>query len=115
MNINRIDIKILVDLYKSVDGLFPYTFFQRYEYSPVTVFNSVVKYSEYIESVDGKLYISEKGKEFIEKNRFTYNKDRFDRIPAEFKVPKLEINTPYLPNLKKVSKNILLLQDKDDG
>ena|SRR5690606_39016154 len=115
MNITRTDIKILVDLYKSVDGLIPYIFYQRYKFSPATVFKTISKFKDYIENVNDKFVLTKSGKEFIEKNRFVYDKDKFERIPEEFKVNRIGINEPYLPDITKLSKEILILQNKGDG
>jgi len=36
-------------------------------------------------------------------------------IPDEFKGNRIEINEPYLPDITKLSKEILILQNKGDG
>lgn len=107
MRITKIDIKILVDLYKSVDGLSPYTFYQRYQLSPATIFKSASKFirKEYILDEKEKFVLTLLGRKFIEKNKFKFSKNKFERIPNEFKVPKLEINEPYLPNITKLLKS----------
>ncbi|MCL5247751.1 hypothetical protein M4I21_18225 [Cellulophaga sp. 20_2_10] len=118
MKITKTDIKILVDLYKSIDGLTPYAFFQRYKYTPTTVFKSTSRFQkmEFIVSQNDKLLITEKGKEFVQQNRFIYSNNKFDRIPEEFLGNKIGINVPYIPNLSKISKEILNLQNnKGDG
>lgn len=109
MKITRIDIKILVDLYKSVDGLIPFIFYQRYKYSPATVFKTIEKHNDYIENLNDKFALTNAGKDFVEKNRFIYGVNKFERIPEDFKVSKIEINEPYLPNITKLSKEILIL------
>lgn len=117
MRITKIDIKILVDLYKSNEGLTPYIFFQRYKYAPATVFKTVSKFEkkEFITLESDKLIISEKGKSFVEQNKFIYNNDKYDRIPSEFKANRIGINVPYIPNMSKISKEILNLQNQGDG
>ncbi len=115
MKTTRIDIKILLDLFKSVDGLIPYIFYQRYKYSPATVFNTLSKFNNYIENVNDKYVLTKAGREYIEKNRFVFGNDKFERIPEEFKVKRIEINEPYLPDITKLSKEILILQHKGDG
>ncbi len=111
MRITKTEIKILVDLYMSVDGLTPYVFFQRYKYTPTTVFKSTTKFQkkEFITIENDKLIISEKGKSFVEQNRFIYSNDKFDRIPYNFLSNRIGINVPYVPNLSKISKEILNL------
>lgn len=117
MKISKTDIKILVDLYKSVNGLRPYIFYQRYKYGPATVFKTTSKFTDknFITNKEDKLIITKTGREFVEQNRFIFNKNKFERIPKEFLVPKLAINEPYLPNITKLSKEILSLQNKGDG
>ena len=63
MKITKEDIKILFDLYKSVEGLTPYIFYQRYKYGPATVFNTVLKFEnkKYIYSDEGKLILTKEG------------------------------------------------------
>ena len=114
MKITKTDIKILVDLYKSIDGLTPYIFFQRYKFSPVDVYKSSSKLENkklVSNTEDDKLIITEKGKEFIEKNKFIYGNQKYDRIPNEFKGNKIAVDATYIPNLEKISKEILTLQN----
>ncbi len=117
MKISKADIKILVDLYKSVDGLTAFMFFQRYKYGPALVFKTVEKFKKkkYIHSDDKKIYITDEGKQFVEKNRFIFSKNKFSRIPKEYLSEKIEINEPYLPNTEKISKEILILKTQGDG
>ncbi len=117
MKVTKTDIKILVDLYKSADGLGPYIFYQRYKYTPPTVFKSSTRFQkmEFIVNKDDKLFITEKGKAFVEENRFIYDNHKYDRIPKEFLGNKIGVNAPYIPNLSKISKEILNLKIKGDG
>ncbi|MFC1510218.1 hypothetical protein ACFL49_00975 [Candidatus Omnitrophota bacterium] len=111
MKISKIDIVILVDLYKSVNGLRPYVFFQRYRYGPSTVFKSILEFvkKNLVLEKDDKLIITKIGREFVEKNRFLFNKNKFDRIPEEFLVQKLAVNEPYMPSISKLSKEVFNL------
>ena len=117
MKITKSDIKILVDLYNSVDGLTPYVFYQRHKYGPETVYKAISKFigKGYILTEQDKLIITKVGREFVEQKRFNFDENKFDRIPKEFLVPKLAINEPYLPNVTKLSKKILNLQKNGDG
>lgn len=117
MKITKSDIKILVDLYNSVDGLTPYVFYKRHKYGPATVHKATSKFKDkgFIITSEDKLIITKAGREYVERNKFIFNKNKFERIPKEFLVPKLAINEPYLPNITKLSKGILNLQNKGDG
>lgn len=117
MKITKTDIRILVDLYKSIGGLGPYVFFQRYQFSPVTVFKSTERFQKkgFIINKEDRLFITEKGKVFIEDNRFIFDNDKYARIPEEFLGNKIGVNVPYIPNLSKISKEILTIDIKGDG
>lgn len=117
MRITKTDIRILVDLYKSSEGLTPYVFYKRYKYSPATVFKSTTRFQtkDFILNKDNKFLLTEKGRNFVEENRFIYQNDKFERIPKEFLGNRIEINMPYIPNLSKISKEILTLKHKGDG
>ena len=117
MKISKEDIKILVDLYKSIDGLTAFIFFQRYKYGPALVFKTVQKLEEkkYVISNDDKIHITEAGKEFVERNRFIFSKNKYSRIPDEFLAERLQVNEPYLPNIEKLPNEILNLKTKGDG
>ncbi len=111
MKISKVEIKILVDLYKSIEGLTPYTFYQRYRYSAVTVYKTVTKFEkkDYLKTKEEKIFITEKGKKFVEKSRFEFDSEKFARIPDKFLLPKLGVNEPYIPNITIISKEILNL------
>ncbi len=103
--------KILKDLYESVNGLFPFTFYSRYRIEPEQISEFISKYSEKgVLDYDGnKITLTEEGRNIILKQKFTKKseKGKFSNIPSEFLVSKLEINEPYLPNIKTVSADIL--------
>lgn len=109
MNLNKVDLKIMVELYKSVDGLFPYSLFQRHKYGPIEIFKTVSKLKGLVEEKENKLFLTKEGKMFIEKNKYNFENDKFGRIPEDFTANKLEINKPYLPNISKLSKELLIL------
>jgi len=117
MRTTRTDIKILTDLYKAVDGLTPYVFYQRYKFGPSVVYKSTSKllHKGLIVNEEDRFSITPTGKEFVEKNRFLFDKDTFARLPKEFVIPKLAVNQPYIPNIAKLSKEILNLQNQGDG
>lgn len=117
MKITKADIKILVDLFKSANGLTAYVFYQRYKYGPSIVFKTVSKFEEkkYILAKDDKLFLTQEGINFVIKNRFVFAKNKFDRIPEEYLSPRIAVNEPYIPNYKNVSKEILNLETKGDG
>ncbi len=117
MKISKIEIKILIGLYKSIDGLTPYTFYQRYKFSAATVYKTVSKFEkkDYLKTQEEKIFITEKGRTFVEKSRFEFDSEKFARIPDDFKLPKLGVNEPYIPNITILSNEILNLQNIGDG
>ncbi len=115
----KFEHKILLDLFKSSNGLFAYTFFERYNVGPDEIASFIEKYEsqELIKFKDNRLFLSEKGKEELKISKpkvFAKEKKGFN-IPEDFKVNRIEINEPYLPDITKLSKEILILQNKGDG
>lgn len=117
MKITKTDVRILGDLYKSSDGLTAYIFFQRYKYGPSVVYDSISKLEKknYLINKSDKFFLTEEGREFVLQNRFHFTNNKFDRIPLAFLVAKLQVNESYIPNYKKISKELLNLGTKDDG
>ncbi len=111
--------KILHDLLKSSNGLFAYTFFERYKVGPDEIASFIEKFQsqELIIFQENRLFLTEKGKEELKiiKLKVFTKENKEDRIPEEFKANRIEINEPYLPDITKLSKEILILQNKGDG
>jgi hypothetical protein len=104
--------KILIDLFKSTNGLFAYTFFERYKVEPDEIASFIEKYEaqELIKFIDNRLFLTEKGRDDLKISKHKdYSKVKGFNLPEEFKVKRLEINEPYLPDLTKLSKEILIL------
>jgi len=109
----KIEKIILKDLYESVDGLYAFTFYSRYKIEPEQISAFIGKYSEQnilIYDDNDRLYLTHVGKDIILKQLF-YNKSndskgRFSNIPLEFLKEKIEINSPYLPDIKNLSEEI---------
>ncbi len=93
MKITKSDIKILLELYKSANGLTPYHFYQRFKFGPAEVYKSVTKFSQknFLEIDKDNIRITKLGKEYVEKNRFSFRTDKFDRIPDKFLDNKIDI------------------------
>ncbi len=103
--------KMLADLYESVNGLFAFTFYSRYDIEPEDMFFFIDKYSSrgILKYEEDKLYLTNDGRTIVLKQLFNKSraKDKYSRIPPEFVVGKLDINEPYLPNINSVSADIL--------
>jgi hypothetical protein len=103
--------KMLKDLYESVNGLFAFTFYSRYNIEPEDMFSFIEKYEKKGVLIydNDKLDLTKEGREIVLKQLFYKNKtkDKFSKIPSEFIVSKLKINEPYLPNISSVSADIL--------
>lgn len=102
----RLERKILRDLYKASEGLFAYTFYNRYRIAPETTASFIKKFEEkdYVKYTDGRLYLTDFGKKIIYKKEFSIkeNTDRFSGIPDEHKDYQISINEPYIPNAEDV-------------
>lgn len=108
----KFERKILLDLFKSSNGLFAYTFFERYKVGPDEIASFIEKYEsiKIVKFIDNRLFLTEKGREELKINKpKEYTKEKGFNIPEEFKVNRIEINEPYLPDVTKLSKEILIL------
>ena len=107
----KFEKKILKDLYESVNGLFPFTFYSRYKIEPDQISSFIKKYTDkgVIEYEDNRIFLTKEGREIILKQTFFKKSEdgKFSKIPSEFTVVKLNINELYLPNANTVSADIL--------
>jgi hypothetical protein len=98
-----LESKILKDLFESVDGLYPFTFYSRYKIEPDIMFKFIDKFlkRKLILFNQDKLYITESGRKYAQKNLFLRSRvsKKFDNIPTLFLENKIKINKPYLPEL----------------
>ena len=105
MRLNKIEKLLLVDLFKSSDGLYIYTLYQRYNLSPKELFLTIDSLNKIklIEVDEDRLKISKQGIEFAIKNNMN-SKEQTEKkiiIPENFIGPKIEINQFYIPKLNK--------------
>lgn len=102
---------MLADLYNSVNGLFAFTFYSRYDIEPEDMFFFIEKYSSngVLEYESDKLNLTKEGREIILRQLFhrAERGNKFLKIPPEFIVKKINVNEPYLPNIRSVSLEIL--------
>ena len=107
----KFEKKILSDLYESVDGLFVFTLYSRYKIEPDEIFLFIDKYlkKEILKYENDKLSLTDLGKNTILKNEIAISKSggKFSNIPEIYKRGKIDINSPYLPDIKNVSEEIL--------
>ncbi len=103
--------KMLVDLYESVNGLFAFTFYSRYNIEPEDMFSFIKKNEDtgILKYENDKLNLTKDGRKILSKQLFhgKENRNKFSKIPTDFIISKLEINEPYLPNISSVSADIL--------
>lgn len=111
---NKLELKILKDLYESINGLYAFTFYSKYKIEPEEIFSIISKYSEQkiLTYENEKIELTLQGKNIILKQLFTKNikNGKFLNIPSDFVIEKIEINSPYLPNINKVSAEILKIE-----
>ncbi|WP_330443036.1 hypothetical protein [Flavobacterium sp. C4GT6] len=107
-NMNKTERIILKDLYESTNGLYTYTFFSRYKIEPEAIFFFIKKYSEkkILEYNNDRLNLTSEGRDIILKQLFNNKpeKGKFNNIPSDFLKERININSPYLPNLFKFNK-----------
>lgn len=99
---NYYQTKILQDLFESVDGLQPYTFYSRYKLKPEVMFQHIDELVNkgLITIKNNSLQINENGKNQLKsKNSKKRLKDKFENIPSDFIDEKLKINSFYIPNI----------------
>ncbi|MCT3915961.1 hypothetical protein HZQ04_07825 [Elizabethkingia anophelis] len=99
--------KILLDLFESVNGLQPFTFYSRYRLKPEAVVELItsLESKDLVSIKNNTLYINEKGKSFIKNRKFSNRfQNKYENIPVNFIDEKLSINSYYIPNLSYISK-----------
>ena len=110
----KFENNILKDLYESANGLFAYTFYSRYSIEPEEMFFFIEKYTQkgVLKYENDKLNLTIEGRDIILKQLFfnKKGKGKYSNLPQEFVQEKLEINSLYLPNITKVSAEILKLK-----
>ncbi len=109
-DMDKLEKKMLNDLYESVNGIYAFTFYSKYKIEPQAMFDFIRKNIDKgnLTFENDKLELTKDGKNIVLKQMFhkkTTNK--YSNIPNEFIIEKIKINSPYLPNLKKVSAEIL--------
>ena len=98
--------KILLDLFESVNGLQPFTFYSRYKLKPELIVELIDSLEEkkLVEIKNNTLLLSEEGRNYVKtKTIWKKNKNKFENIPIEFVQEKLGINSFYVPNLSYIS------------
>jgi hypothetical protein len=107
----ELESKILKDLFESVDGLYPFTFYSRYKIEPDVMFKFIDRFlkRKFILFSQDKLYMTELGRMYAQKVLFFRKRvsNTYGNIPTSFLENKLKINEPYLPELYYLSQNIL--------
>ncbi len=98
--------KILLDLFESVNGLQPYTFYSRYKLKPELIVELIDSLEEkkLVVIKNNTLLLSEEGRNYVKaKTVWKKNKNKFENIPIEFVQEKLSVNSFYVPNLSYIS------------
>jgi hypothetical protein len=102
---------ILKDLYESINGLQSFSLYSKYKIEPDKIFLFIEKYTNkgIITYQNNKIELTKEGKTLILKQYFALksNLGKFANIPEEFLATKIEINSPYLPNIENLSNEIL--------
>lgn len=98
--------KILLDLFESVNGLQPYTFYSRYKLKPEIIVELIdsLEDKKLVEINNNTLMLSEEGRNYV-KTKAVWKKsnNKFENIPVDFIQEKLSMNSFYVPNLSYIS------------
>lgn len=109
-NQSKIYNYILKDLYQSSDGLYPFTFYNRYKISARDLFLFIKKYKEkgYVDYNADKLSLSDNGKKAVFSEIF-HNKTRTglkSNLPENYLGNKLDRYIPYIPIIDYLSEEL---------
>lgn len=115
MKLNQIEIRLVKDLYKSENGLYTFTLFNKLKISISELFaiiNLLVDRGVIIEK-DDRVFITEKGRaEVLNQNLISKGvKSKYDVIPDRFLGPRIAIDELYFPNYKDVLSELLTLKN----
>lgn len=95
--------KILVEVFKSSNGLYTYTLYRRFLSSPKELFVSLSELSDLglAHEEDERISLTKKGLNFVINNNilFQKNESKYSKIPNKYLGRKIEINEFYLPRL----------------
>jgi hypothetical protein len=103
---------IIKDLYHSIAGLNPYTFYRRYKISPdvlIKILNDLEEQNLVIYD-QIKIRLTTLGRHWVIKNRYNqlYSAEKpWRKPPISDLAPKLSINKPYIPRLSLLDKKLL--------
>jgi hypothetical protein len=101
MSLTKTEKRLLVDMFKSAEGLFIFTLYKRFNLSPKELFIAIesLKKEGLINSENERLNITKLGIEFIVTNGLKPkgSSKKFVSIPLEFLGPKIGINEFYIP------------------
>lgn len=110
---NRLERKLILELYRSDNGLDLYTLFRRSRVGFSTFFNTAngLESRGVITSDAKKKYsLTVKFREMVATKavNFSYDKDQsFRQVPCRFTTPKLSINEMYVPSVKRLDSAII--------
>lgn len=114
MKLSDLERKIIIELYRSSDGLFIYSIFKRQIFSPGVLYRCIDKLvdQDYIIKNGDRLTLTEKAKKHLLSQHYIISNNgnnKYANIPAKFIAKKLEVNGFYLPNKNHLDTDILNL------
>jgi predicted methyltransferase len=119
MKLNTLTTQLLKSLFKSDQGLFIFTLFQRLRLSPKDLFETIttLKDLEYIVEENERVSLTLKGKEFVIHNKLASEKNvnKFENIPEIFKGKRIGINEFYIPKDSSIYKEFIILKPNNTG
>jgi len=100
MKLSNTDRIIINDLFKATEGLFIYTLYSRYKFSPKDIFESINKLETegIIHNADDRISLTKAGVDFAIAKHINYKENKSDKhMPVFCNGPKIEINEFYIP------------------
>jgi len=109
-HVDNIQNTILIDLFKSKEGLDPYTIARKHRLSPMQLFEAISQLQNlgYLVSNREKGYflsITKTGKELVLKLRTQRAQKGENRVPVKFIGNKISPDSPYVPRISKLWKD----------
>lgn len=111
MQLDRMSIIVLIELFKSKDSLFLYGLHRKYRLTPGQIVRTLTKLEKLklIEYDTQFASITDKGRELIYKSRRVLTEKKtmpWRECPEEFKQPQMDMSKPYIPNLQTIDPQI---------